>query len=175
MDEVLEERELAHGEAEGVQLHDLAAREFSVASDPGFRFSKTPTPNEIDLIPKALHGKGGGAVGRFHRLEAVDPVRTETLCYLATRDTLKWLKDHYPPGQVAQMQASDQHKPRQRARYIERQFERTTAERERQCLLNRHPGRQQQIEGLIETISRDEIEAFRRVLGLDLFSFPNRS
>jgi hypothetical protein len=88
VDEVLEERELPDDE-EVRRLYELSLREFSVAGDPGFRFSKTPLPNEHDLLPRALHHKGGGTVGRFQRLEASDPVRTEVLCYLATRDALR--------------------------------------------------------------------------------------
>lgn len=171
---MLEERELPDDE-EVRRLYELSLREFSVAGDPGFRFSKTPLPNEHDLLPRALHHKGGGTVGRFQRLEASDPVRTEVLCYLATRDALRWLEQHYPPERLEAMRASGQYRPMQRARFVEKQFQATTSERELRCLANRHPDSHARIAELVESIQREEIEAFRRVLRLELSTFPNRS
>lgn len=174
MDEVLQkDRQL--GPEDAAKLDQLVRREFSVTTDPGVRFSETPEPNEVDLIPYVLKTKGGGTVNRFLTLEVADPVRTEVLCFLATRDVLLWIDQHYPPSQMEVMESSGAYGRAGRADVIRHWQSKTTAERELACLLNRHPDDSKRIAQLAESISGDEIQAFRTALGLLLHEYPNRS
>lgn len=163
------------GPPDAARLESVARQEFGVAADPGARFSQRGEANEFDLVPPVLRTRGAGTVERFFRLEAADPLRTEVLCYLATRDTLKWLEQHYPPDRLETMTASGNYGAVGRADVMRLQLAQTTAARELRCLENRHPGFRPQIEELIESITAEEIQAFRRVLELELHEYPNRS
>lgn len=168
----MEDRLLTSKDAE--RLLEIAEREYRHPR-AGRRFSQTDRPNESDLIPDSVRGKGSGNVDRFLRLEVADPLRTEVLCYLATRDTLKWMGQHYPPDQLEAMAASGEYRQAQRADHIRMTMAETTAEREYACLLSRHPEWRNQVEDLITAIKHEEVVAFKRALGLDLFEYPHRS
>lgn len=154
------------------RLKVIAAQERATVR--GGRTSAGSTSNHYDLLPTNIRSRGGGTVGRFFKMKAADPLRTDVLCYLAARDTLRWLRQHPPPDRLSEMSEQGTYGSQVRADTVSSTLdEHAGTEHEiLERLLQLHPHDGQQVGKLLQTISHEEVQAFRETLKFQLGEFP---
>lgn len=135
--------------------------------------------SHFDLLPKLLlsgHG-GGGLRGRYWKLVIADPIRTDVLCHLATRATLEWIAQEYPPARFEIIKLGDDYGEQARACVVKDVLEKVDLDHELHALHERQFAWRTRVATLIDNIREDEIQAFRKALRMYpsnvLLRFPN--